>query len=269
MVSLPVDSRVAFLNARRLLSTFEDLFLLYNPAGTQFEDVRTFWFDASRGEWQAFEEQSLRSNSFKMVVPVGGLLLSTNGYKVQIAVFGIPSSGTGEGGARRDGSMLPPGDTNATDENTWENPSIPVTTASSILMETSTTTSTVGTTTSTTKIAQTTTASGGVPSTSPAPAAASSDNNNLTLLLAIGGGGGVLIILLVVILICCCKKSDADDEEEEEEENPAQTRRPVEKNPVAGSSLKSMFALDSSASLSSAFVPRSAGRGRQLDKKWD
>ena len=244
MVSIPVDSRIAFANARRrLLQDQQQQEYLYNPAGTIFGQVQAFWFSAELQAWQPFERQSVKPTLFKIIVPVSPLLLSNNQYRLQMAVFGVPVP---ESSDRRAGTMLP--EDGSGNEIEW-----PVGSTRSLSM--TTTVSSVETT-----------KAGPQTSTTPAPPpppTAKSDNNDV--LVAVGGavGGSVAFLLLLCLWCRICGRrrrgsgnQDCDEDDDESGCDDDNDKRGLLAKKTVQQQ-KSLFAVDSFSS------------GNRGQKKWD
>lgn len=239
MVSIPVDSRIAFANARRRLLEY-----LYNPAGTIFGQVQAFWFSTELQAWQPFDRQSVKPTLFKIIVPVSPLLLSNNQYRLQMAVFGVPVP---ESSDRRAGTMLP--EDGSGNEIEW-----PVGSTRSLTV--STTASSVETTKAGSQTSTT-------PAPPPPPITGKSDNNDV--LVAVGGavGGSVAFLLLLCLWCRICgrrRRGSADQDSDEDDDDSGSDEEDDKRKLLAKKTVqpqKSLFAVDSFSF---------ANRGQ---KKWD
>jgi hypothetical protein len=183
IVTIPIDARVPYTNARRLLQQL----YLYNAPGTTFQRVQTFWFDSQLNRWQPFETQQLRSSLFKVLVPVSGLLLATNAYKLQMAVFGVPQVG---------GLQMLPEDHDSDTQNATFSPQQPIANSS-----------TVPTTTTQQQQQQTTSLNGAAtPAPPPPPLRRGSLQDGDTVAIGAGVGAGVLVLIVACLVYECRRK---------------------------------------------------------------
>lgn len=209
MISIPVDSRVAFTNARRrrhLLQADGTVIFMYNPPGTAFQLLQAFWFSTSLKRWEPFEKQSIKPELFKVIVPVSGLLLASNSYKIQMAVFGVPSNS----GDRR--LMIPNETSSATEE--WElayNAAANTKTPSAKIQTTKTPT--------TSRIATTTTEE--MPGTTPQPETSKGNKKDETLYIGIGIAAAVLVIFILCLVWICKRKLKEQQKQQEDSDEHA------------------------------------------------
>jgi hypothetical protein len=184
IVTIPIDARVAYTNARRLLQQL----YLYNAPGTTFQRVQTFWFDSQLNRWQPFETQQLRSSLFKVLVPVSGLLLATNAYKLQMAVFGVPQVG---------GFQMLPEDHDSDTQNATFSPQQPIASSSTVPRLPVTTTQ---------QQQQTTSLNGAATPAPPPPFRRGSLQDGDTVAIGAGVGAGVLVLIVACLVYECRRK---------------------------------------------------------------